>query len=66
MSFFDKIDMTKKTKIPAAINLSKSGDSHAIDLNKKTGELRVNLQWDSTIEKKGMFSFCPNPPWILI
>jgi tellurite resistance protein TerA len=57
MSFFDKIDMTKKTKIPAAINLTKSGDSHAIDLTKKTGELRVNLQWDSTIEKKGMFSF---------
>lgn len=57
MSFFDKIDMTKKTKIPATINLAKSGDSHAIDLTKKTGELQVNLQWNSTIEKKGMLSF---------
>jgi len=57
MSFFDKIDMTKKVKAPSAINLAKSGDSHAIDLTKKTGEFLINLKWDSTIEKKGMFDF---------
>lgn len=57
MSFFDKVDMTKRVKKPAAINLSKSGDFHSIDLTKKTGELLVNLQWNSTIEKEGILSF---------
>jgi tellurite resistance protein TerA len=57
MSFFDKVDMTKRVKIPAAINLKKSGDSHAIDLTKKSGELLVNLNWNSSIENKGMFAF---------
>jgi tellurite resistance protein TerA len=57
MSFFDKVDMTKKVKRPVPINLSKSGDSHSIDLTKKGGELLVNLKWNSTIEKKGMFAF---------
>lgn len=57
MSFFDKIDMTKKAKAPAVINLAKRGDSHAIDLTKKTGELLVNLNWNSTVETKGMFGF---------
>jgi len=57
MSFFDKIDMTKKVKKPSVINLNKSGDSHAIDLTKRTGEFLINLNWDSTIEKKGMFGF---------
>lgn len=57
MSFFDKVDMTKKVKRPVPINLSKSGDFHSIDLTKKGGELLVNLKWNSTIEKKGMFAF---------
>ena len=57
MSFFDKIDMTKKVKAPSVINLNKSGDSHTIDLTKKTGEFLINLNWDSKIEKKGMFGF---------
>ena len=57
MSFFDKIDMTKKVKPPTVINLTKSGDSHTIDLAKKTGTFVVNLNWDATIEKKGMFGF---------
>jgi len=57
MSLFDKIDMTKKVKTPSVINLVKRGDSHAIDLTKKTGEFLVNLNWDSSIEKKGMFGF---------
>lgn len=57
MSFFDKVDMTKKVKRPVPINLSKRGDFHSIDLTKKSGELLVNLQWNSTIEKKGMFAF---------
>lgn len=57
MSFFDKVDMTKKTKTPAVINLAKSGDSHSIDLTKKTGDFSVNLNWNSTVEKKGLFGF---------
>ena len=57
MSFFDKIDMTKKAKTPAVINLAKSGDSYAIDLSKKSGEFLINLNWDSTSEKKGLLSF---------
>ena len=57
MSFFDKVDMTKKVKTPATINLVKSGDSHTIDLTKKTVEFLINLNWDSTVEKKGIFGF---------
>ena len=57
MSFFDKVDMTKKTKAPAVINLANSGDSHSIDLTKKTGDFSVNLNWNSTVENKGLFSF---------
>ena len=57
MSFFDKIDMTKKVKAPSVINLAKSGDSHTINLTKKTGEFLVNLNWNSSVEKKGMFGF---------
>ncbi len=57
MSFFDKIDMTKPVKAPAVINLTKRGDSHTIDLTKKSGEILVNLKWNSAVEKKGIFSF---------
>lgn len=57
MSFFDKVDMTKKTKTPAVINLAKSGDSHSIDLTKRTGEFLVNLNWNTVAEKKGIFGF---------
>jgi len=57
MSFFDKIDMRKPTKAPSVINLAKRGDSHTIDLAKKSGEILVNLKWNSVLEKKGMFSF---------
>jgi len=57
MSFFDKVDMTKKVKAPSVINLAKSGDSHSIDLAKRTEEILVNLNWNSTIEKKSMFDF---------
>lgn len=57
MSFFDKIDMTKKVKAPSVINLAKSGDSHTINLTKKTGEFLVNLNWNSSIETKGLFGF---------
>jgi len=53
MGFFDKVDMTKKSVPPAVINLKKSGDSHTIDLSKKTGEILVNLNWKTVIEKKG-------------
>ena len=53
MGFFDKVDMTKKSAQPAVINLKKSGDSHTIDLSKKTGEILVNLNWKTVIEKKG-------------
>ena len=49
--------MTKKVKTPATINLVKSGDSHTIDLTKKTVEFLINLNWDSTVEKKGIFGF---------
>ncbi len=57
MGFFDKVDMTKKVKEPSVINLAKSGDFHTIDLAKKTGEILVNLNWNSVVEKKGMFAF---------
>ncbi|MBC8014806.1 MAG: tellurium resistance protein [Sporomusaceae bacterium] len=57
MSFFDKIDMTKKVKAPSVINLAKSGDSHTINLTKKTGEFLVNLNWNSSVETKGLFGF---------
>lgn len=57
MSFFDKVDMTKKVKTPSVINLLKSGDSHAIDLTKKTGEFLINLNWDATIKKKACLVF---------
>ena len=53
MGFFDKVDMTKKSTVPANINLKKSGDSHTIDLRKKTSEILVNLNWKTVIEKKG-------------
>ena len=57
MGFFDKIDMTKKSNNPAPsiINLKKAGDSHTIDLGKKTGEILINLNWRTTVEKKGLF-----------
>ena len=57
MGFFDKVDMTKKEKTPAIDQLAKRGDSHTIDLTKKTGEFLVNLNWNSSIETKGMFGF---------
>lgn len=57
MGFFDKVDMTKKTKAPGVINLTKRGDSHSIDLTKKTGDFCVNLNWNSAVETKGLFGF---------
>ncbi|WP_232035769.1 TerD family protein [Methylomusa anaerophila] len=39
----------------AKINLSKSGDSHTIDLTKKSSEILVNLNWRTTLEKKNFF-----------
>lgn len=61
MSFFDKVDMTKKAKAPGVINLAKRGDSHRIDLSKRTGEFLVNLNWNSTLEKKkGIFGLLSN------
>ncbi|HEY3424791.1 MAG TPA: tellurium resistance protein [Negativicutes bacterium] len=53
MGFFDNVDMTKKVKAPSVINLNKSGDSHTIDLKKKSGDILVNLNWDSTVETRG-------------
>jgi len=53
MGFFDNVDMTKKMVAPASINLKKTGDSYTIDLGKKSGEILVNLNWKTVIEKKG-------------
>lgn len=55
MGFFDKVDMSKKAAGPSVINLSKSGDSHTINLSKDSGEILINLNWRTTVEKKGFF-----------
>lgn len=55
MGFFDKVDMEKKDVKKSCINLIKSGDSHKIDLNKKSAGILVNLNWRTSIEKKGFW-----------
>jgi tellurite resistance protein TerA len=57
MGFFDKVDMSKKTTVAAPINLSKKGDSHTIDLSKRNGEVLVNLNWNTSIETRGVLGF---------
>ncbi|MEN9947051.1 MAG: hypothetical protein RLZZ293_1437 [Pseudomonadota bacterium] len=47
MSFFDKVDLTRPSKISCPINLAKSGDFHKIDLTKNDKDILINLNWSS-------------------
>ena len=55
MGFFDDIDMTKEQKEASAINLLKAGDKVSVDLRKRTGQIHINLKWDTSVKKKGLF-----------